>query len=52
MRKKEDFLKLKKKSVAVLLRIKGTLAGKDITISIAPTEDSNYVSVLNVLTNY
>jgi hypothetical protein len=43
-REKEDFLKLKE-SVSMLLRIRGTLAGKDITISIAPTENSNYASV-------
>jgi len=28
----------------VLLRIKGTLSGKDVTISIDPTEHNNYVS--------
>jgi hypothetical protein len=28
----------------VLFRIKGTLVGKDIIISISPTQDKNYVS--------
>ena len=30
--------------VAILFRIKGTLAGKDITISIAPAERNNHIS--------
>jgi hypothetical protein len=33
---KGRFPKTARKSVSMLLRIKGTLAGKDITISIAP----------------
>ena len=33
------------KNVAILFRIKGTLAGKDITISIALAERNNYISI-------
>jgi hypothetical protein len=44
MRKKEDFLKLQKNFASVLLRVKGTLGGKDITISIACPPNNNYVS--------
>ena len=32
------------RNVAILFRIKGTLAGKDITISIAPAKSNNYIS--------
>ena len=42
--KKEKFRITSKRNVAILFRIKGTLARKDITISIAPTESSNYIS--------
>ena len=31
-------------NVAILFIIKGTLVGKDITISIAPAESNNYIS--------
>ena len=30
--------------VSMLLRIKGTIRGKDIPISIAPSEHNNYIS--------
>jgi hypothetical protein len=43
--KKGRFSKTARKSVSVLLRIKGTLARKDIFISNSLTENSNYVSV-------
>ena len=33
------------KNVAILFRIKGTLAGKDITISIALAKSNNYISI-------
>jgi hypothetical protein len=39
------FPKIVRKIVSVLLRFKGTLEGKDIIISIAPTLNCNYVSV-------
>ena len=42
--KKEKFLITSKRNVAILFRIKGTLAGKDITISIALVESNNYIS--------
>ena len=42
--KKEKFSITLKRNVAILFRIKGTLAGKDITISIAPAESNNYIS--------
>jgi hypothetical protein len=35
---------LGKNFASVLLRVKGTLGGRDITISIAPTERNNYVT--------
>ena len=38
------FTKTSTKTISLLSRIKGTLAGKDIIISIAPTRDNNYVS--------
>jgi hypothetical protein len=42
---KGRFTKTSKSYVShVILRIKGTLGGKDLTISIAPTERNNYVS--------
>ena len=34
-----------KRNVAILFRIKGRLAGKDITIYIAPYESNNYISI-------
>ena len=42
--KKEKFPITLQRNVAILFRIKGTLAGKDITISIAPAESNNYIS--------
>ena len=42
--KKEKFPITLQRNVAILFRIKGTLAGKDITISIAPVESNNYIS--------
>ena len=42
--KKQNFPITLQKNVAILFRIKGTLAGKDITISIAPAERNNYIS--------
>ena len=42
--KKEKFPITSKRNVAIIFRIKGTLAGKNITISIAPTESNNYIS--------
>jgi hypothetical protein len=42
--KKGRFPKNFTKSVSALFRIKGTLGRKDIIISIAPTQDKNYVS--------
>jgi len=41
---KGRFPKTFTKGVFTLFRIKGTLAGKDIIISIAPTRDKNYAS--------
>ena len=41
--KKEKFPITLQTNVAILFRIKGTLAGKDITISIAPAESNNYI---------
>jgi hypothetical protein len=38
------FPKTSRKYVSVLLRIKGTLIGKDVTISIDPTEHNHYTS--------
>jgi len=40
---KRRFPKTTTKYVSVLLRIKATLARKDVTISIYPTEHDNYV---------
>ena len=34
------------RNVAILFKIKGTLSGKDITISIAPAESNNYISTI------
>ena len=45
MKRSKIFLSPYKKNVAMLFRIKGTLAGKDITISIAPAERNNYISI-------
>jgi len=28
----------------ILFKIKGTIAGKDVTIAISPTEDKNYIT--------
>ena len=42
--KKEKFPITLQKNVAILFRIKGKLAGKDTTISIAPAERNNYIS--------
>ena len=42
--KKEKFPITLKINVAILFKINGTLAGKDITISIAPAESNNYIS--------
>ena len=44
-KKKEDFQANLKTYVLVLFQIKGTIRGKDITISIAPMEHNNYISV-------
>jgi hypothetical protein len=44
-REKGGFPKTSGKSVLVIVRIKGTLVPKNISISIAPTENGNYVSV-------
>ena len=46
--KKHNFPITLQKNVSILFRIKGTLAGKDITISIAPAEI--IILVLNFLT--
>ena len=43
--KKQNFPITLQKNVAILFRIKGTLARKDITISIAPAERNNYISI-------
>ena len=43
--KKETFSITLQRNVVVLFIIKGTLAGKDITISIAPVESNNYNSL-------
>ena len=42
--KKQNFPITLQKNVAILFRIKGTLAGKDIPISISPAERNNYIS--------
>ena len=42
--KKQNFPITLQKNVSILFRIKGTLVGKDITISIAPTKSNNYIS--------
>ena len=42
--KKEKFPITLQRNVAILFRIKGKLAGKYITISIAPAESNNYIS--------
>ena len=41
--KKGKFPITLQRNVAILFRIKGTLAGKDITIYIAPIESDNYI---------
>ena len=41
---KRRFPKTFSKTIYALFRIKGTLAGKDIIISIGPIQDNNYVS--------
>ena len=43
--KKEKFHITLQINVAIMFRIKGTLAGKAITISIAPVESNNYISI-------
>ena len=43
--KKQNFPITLQKNVSILFRIKGTLARKDITISIAPAERNNYISI-------
>ena len=48
--KMEKFPITLQKNVAILFRIKGTLAGKDITISITPSEEKKIILVLNSLT--
>lgn len=40
----EDFLKLLVNVLVTIFKIKGSLAGRDIIISIGPSEDNNYVS--------
>ena len=42
--KKEKFPITLQRNVAILFRIKGTLAGKEITIFIAHVECKNYIS--------
>ena len=42
--KKGKFPITLQRNVAMLFRIKGKLAGKDITISIEPVESNNYIS--------
>ena len=42
--KKQKFPITLQKTIAILFRIKGTLAGKDITISIELAESNNYIS--------
>ena len=42
--KKQKFSTTLQKNVSILFIIKGTLVGKDITISIPPAERSNYIS--------
>jgi hypothetical protein len=42
---KRRFHKTSGISASMLLRVKGTLGGKDITIFIAPTRCNNYVSI-------
>ena len=44
MKRKKRFPITSKINVSILFRIKGTLAGKDITISIALAEINNYIS--------
>ena len=44
LKRMKSFLSLQTRNVAILFIIKGTLAGKDITISIAPVESNNYIS--------
>ena len=41
--KKEKYPITLQRNVSILFRSKGTLAGKDINISIAPTESNNYI---------
>ena len=41
---KENFPMTLQRNVAILFRIRGTLAWKDITISIALDESNNYIS--------
>ena len=43
--KQGRFPSTSKTYVSMLFRIKGTIRGKDITISIAPIECNNYISV-------
>ena len=43
--KQGSFPSTSKTYVSVLFQIKGTIRGKDITISIAPIECNNYISV-------
>ena len=43
--KKEKFPIILQRNVSILFRIKGTLVGKDTTISIAPAESNNYISI-------
>ena len=42
--KKEKIPITLQRNVAIIFRIKGTLAGKDITISIAPAKSNNNIS--------
>ena len=44
-KKQGRFLGTSKTYVSVLFLIKGTIRGKDITISIAPIERNNYISI-------
>ena len=45
LEKKQNFPITLQKNVSILFRIKETLVGKDITISIAPAERNNYISI-------
>jgi len=44
VKKERRFPKTTKNYVKVLLKIKGTIGGRDVTISIAPGERNNYIS--------